>query len=236
MIVERRATGDSGSDLFVDGFPDPDLDVETTGEEQMAVFAGGCFWCTEAVYRELDGVLEVRSGYSGGKASTADYRTVCSGVTDHAEAIRIRFDPASISYGQLLKIFFSVAHDPTQLNRQGNDRGRQYRSAVFYADEAQRKVAGAYIEKLDEAGIFDRLIVTTLEPLEAFYEAEPAHDDYAARNPGQPYVTHVVAPKVEKVRAAYPGRLKETQQGERPDPSSDESASNDSKAEPHTGG
>lgn len=198
-------------------FPDPDLDVEDRGEEQVAVLAGGCFWCTEAVYRELEGIHEVQSGYTGGEEDTADYRTVCSGTTDHAEAVRIRFDPATITYGQLLKVFFSVAHDPTQLDRQGNDRGRQYRSAIFYADVVQREVAEAYIDKLDDAGAFERPIVTTLEPLEGFYEAEPVHDEYAERNRGQPYVRHVVAPKVEKTRALYADRLKSstTVEGER---------------------
>lgn len=215
-MVERRATGDPGVSPVVDEFPDPNLDMEARGGAQVAVLAGGCFWCTEAVYRQLDGVLEVRPGYSGGEAETAEYRTVCSGSTDHAEAIRIRFDPAAISYGQLLKIFFSVAHDPTQLNRQGNDHGRQYRSTVFYADEAQRKVADAYIAKLDEAGTFERPIVTTLEPLGAFYEAEPVHDDYATRNPEKPYVARVVEPKVQKVRAFYPHRVKASSGPSRP--------------------
>ncbi|MGH7550080.1 MAG: peptide-methionine (S)-S-oxide reductase MsrA, partial [Gemmatimonadota bacterium] len=146
--------------------PDPDLDIESGNAPQTAVLAGGCFWCVEAVYRELDGVLDVVSGYAGGTAETADYRTVCGGRTDHAEVVRVRFDPARISYGQLLKIFFSVAHDPTQLDRQGNDRGRQYRSAIFYADPEQRAVAQAYIRQLDEAGVFGSPIVTKLEPLE----------------------------------------------------------------------
>src|SRR5437868_2910163 len=130
-------------------FPDPlvDIDPSSAGGEQSVVLAGGCFWCVEAVLKELDGVLEVVSGYAGGTADTADYETVCSGATDHAEAVRVRFDPARISYGQLLKVFFSVAHDPTQLDQQGNDRGRQYRSAIFYADAQQKEVAEAYIRQ-----------------------------------------------------------------------------------------
>jgi peptide-methionine (S)-S-oxide reductase len=192
-----------------DQFPDPVRDLEATGE-QTIVFAGGCFWCTEAVFKMLDGVLQVTSGYAGGTAETADYETVCSGSTDHAEAIQIRYDPARISFGQLLKVFFSVAHDPTQLDRQGNDQGRQYRSAIFYTDAAQKEVAGAYIRQLDEAHVFDAPIVTRLEPLEAFYDAEEYHQDYAERNPWQPYVAYTAAPKVKKVRQYFRDRLKET--------------------------
>jgi peptide-methionine (S)-S-oxide reductase len=190
-------------------FPDPDLDIGVdAGAHQSAVLAGGCFWCVEAVFRQLDGVLDVVSGYAGDSAATADYQTVCSGTTDHAEVVRVDFDAAKLSYGQLLKVFFSVAHDPTQLNRQGNDRGRQYRSAVFYADDAQREVAERYIRKLEAAKAFSGPIVTTLEPLEAFYKAEDYHQDYAARNPAQPYIAAVAAPKVEKVRHYYADRLK----------------------------
>ncbi|MFA5121353.1 peptide-methionine (S)-S-oxide reductase MsrA [Zavarzinia sp.] len=191
-------------------FPDPALDIAAgAAEVQEAVLAGGCFWCTEAVYRAVDGVLEVAPGYAGGTAETADYRTVCTGSTDHAEVIRVRFDPRRTSYGRLLKLFFSVAHDPTQLNRQGNDVGRQYRSAVFYADEAQRRAAAAYIEQLTRAGAFTAPVVTTLEPLNGFFEAEAYHHDYAARNPYQPYIAHVALPKVEKLKAYFPGQLKQ---------------------------
>src|SRR5215813_9702727 len=165
-----------------DDFPDPERDIDATGEQTLVV-AGGCFWCTEAVFKPLDGVLEVTSGYAGGTAGTADYETVCSGTTNHAEALRVRYDPKRISFGQLLKIFFSVAHDPTQLDHQGNDYGRQYRSAIFYADEEQKRIAEAYIRQLNEARVFHDPIVTTLEPLTAFYVAEEYHQDYAARNP-----------------------------------------------------
>jgi peptide-methionine (S)-S-oxide reductase len=190
-------------------FPDPAVDLPAgDAAERTAVLAGGCFWCTEAVFKELAGVRDVRPGYAGGTAETADYRTVCSGTTGHAEAIAITYDPTRTSFGMLLKVFFSVAHDPTQLNRQGNDRGPQYRSAVFYADEDERRVAEAYIGQLDAAGVFDAPIATTLEPLEAFYEAEDYHFDYAARNPFQPYIVHISAPKVDKLRRAYPERLK----------------------------
>ena len=188
--------------------PGPDIPPAAAAGEQAAVLAGGCFWCVEAVFRQVDGVLGVTSGYAGGEASTANYEAVCSGSTEHAEVIRVRFDPAHISYGQLLKLFFSVAHDPTQLNRQGNDSGRQYRSAVFYADERQRTVAETYIRQLDQAGVFTAKIVTTLEPLTAFYEAETYHQDYAERNPDQPYIAMVARPKVDKLRQYFGDKLK----------------------------
>ena len=136
-------------------FPDPAIDVAPTEEEQIAILAGGCFWCVEAVYLELKGVHSVVSGYAGGTAETADYRSVCTGRTDHAEVIEVRYDPNLISYGELLKIFFAVAHDPTQKDRQGNDIGRQYRSAIFWLDEEQKRVAEAYIAQINEAGVFD---------------------------------------------------------------------------------
>lgn len=189
-------------------FPDPVLDAAPGAGEQAAVLAGGCFWCVEAVLKELDGVISVRSGYAGGTAETADYDRVCSGRTDHAEAVEVRFDPARVSYGQILKIFFSIAHDPTQLNRQGNDRGRQYRSAIFTADEEQERVARAYIRQLDEAGVLGAPIVTEVSPLDEFYEAELYHQDYAARNPHQPYVAYTAAPKVAKLRKHFADRLK----------------------------
>ena len=188
-------------------FPDPVSDYTGSSGEQLAVFAGGCFWCVEAVFRQLDGVISVTSGYSGGTAETAHYQTVCGGATDHAEAVSIRFDPSKITYGQLLKVFFSVAHDPTQLNRQGVDHGRQYRSAIFYADEEQKRVAEAYIKQLNTAGVFKRPIVTLLEPLAAFYDAEAYHQDYAAKHPDQPYIALTAAPKVEKVRTYFADRL-----------------------------
>ena len=191
-------------------FPDPQHDAplaETSGKA-IAVLAGGCFWCVEAVYRELEGVLDVVSGYSGGSADEADYRTVCTGTTEHAEVIQIAYDPAQISFGQLLKVFFAVAHDPTHVNRQGNDRGTQYRSAVFYADDAQRDIAEQYIAQLEAAGVFDAPIATRLEPLEAFFEAEADHQNYAARNPGQGYIQAVAMPKVEKLRAYFGEQLR----------------------------
>ena len=189
-------------------FPDPVVDVAPASGEQVAVLAGGCFWCVEAVYLQLDGVRSVKSGYSGGTAETADYETVCGGRTGHAEAVEIRFDPAKLSYGKLLKVFFSIAHDPTTRDRQGADVGRQYRSAIFYADDEQKRVADGYIKQLDAAKVFDRPIVTEVVPLERFYEAEAYHQNYAARNPGQPYIAYTAAPKVKKVRQYYADQLK----------------------------
>ncbi len=193
-----------------DQFPDPaiDLPAPESGEEQIAVFAGGCFWCVEAVFKPLDGVVAVTSGYAGDSAATADYEKVCSGTTDHAEVVEIRFDPGRIRYGQLLKVFFSVAHDPTQVDRQGADVGRQYRSAIFYADAEQKRVAEAYIDQLNEAGVFDAPIATRLESLAAFYEAEAYHQDYAAQNPAQPYIAFNAAPKLEKLRKHFADRIR----------------------------
>jgi len=191
-------------------FPDPLIDSSPSQgiATQTAVLAGGCFWCVEAVLKEINGVLDVVSGYSGGTAETADYDRVCSGRTDHAEAVEVRFDPTRVSYGQLLKVFFSVAHDPTQLNRQGADQGPQYRSAIFYADEEQKKIAEAYIRQLDKAGAYDAPIVTQVAPLEAFYKGETYHQDYAARHPAQPYILFTAAPKVAKLRKYFADRLK----------------------------
>lgn len=191
-------------------FPDPfdDLPLADAAGEAFAVLAGGCFWCVEAVFRELEGVEKVVSGYAGDSAETATYERVCSGTTDHAEVVEIQYDPAVISYGQLLKVFFSVAHDPTQLDRQGPDTGSQYRSAIFYLDESQRRVATSYIEQLDRAGIFDRPIVTRVESLEAFYAAEAYHQDYARRNPGQAYILFNTAPKIAKLAERFGDRVK----------------------------
>lgn len=189
-------------------FPDPPEDLPPGDGPQSVVLAGGCFWCVEAVYRQLDGVLEVSSGYAGDDASTANYETVCSGRTRHAEAVKLVYDPARISFGRILKVFFGSAHDPTQLDRQGNDRGHQYRSAIFYADAGQKRVAEAYIRTLDDAKVFRSPIVTRLEPLEAFHMAEAYHQDYAARNPFQLYIAGVSMPKVEKTRHYFPDQLK----------------------------
>src|SRR5438128_1737576 len=169
--------------------------------KSRAILAGGCFWCVEAVYKNLDGVSSVKSGYAGGTADTADYETVSSGTTDHAESVEVVYDPSRITYGQILRVFFSIAHDPTQLNRQGPDTGRQYRSAIFYADNEQKRVADAYVDQLNKAHVFDRPIVTEVVPLEAFFEAETYHQDYAARNPLNPYIVINAQPKVRQRRS-----------------------------------
>lgn len=186
-------------------FPDPAVDAAPARGKQTAVFAGGCFWCTEAVFEIVNGVSDVVSGYAGGTKDTARYETVSTGRTGHAEAILITYEPAVVSYGQLLKIFFSVAHDPTSLNRQGADVGPQYRSAIFYATEEQRRVAQAYIDQLNAAHVFPNPIVTELAPLTKFYTAEAHHQDFAARNPAYPYIVHVSDPKVLKLKQLYPG-------------------------------
>jgi methionine-S-sulfoxide reductase len=181
--------------------------MTATQPTSQAVFAGGCFWCTEAAFEQLDGVLDVTSGYAGGSQETADYKTVCSGTTGHAEVIRITYDAARIRYEQLLDVFFD-AHDPTQLNRQGNDVGTQYRSAIFYASDAEKQAAEAKIRQLTETKKFPRPIVTTLEPLTAFYPAEDYHQDYARLNPDQPYIQAAALPKACKVREKHSGLVR----------------------------
>ena len=189
--------------------PDPLQDVPAGEDRGEAVLAGGCFWCTEAVFRRLQGVDEVVPGYAGGAADVANYKAVCGGRTGHAEVIRISYDPKQTSYGQLLKVFFAVAHDPTQKDRQGNDVGTQYRSAVFPMDAAQRSVAEAYIRQLDASGAFTGPIATTVEPLEAFFLAESYHHNYAELNPGQGYIQFVSMPKVGKLEHYFAERLKD---------------------------
>ena len=201
-----------GSRTPLKAFPDPAIDapLAATPSKTLAVLAGGCFWCTEAVYLELEGVTGVVSGYSGGSTDSANYEAVCTGRTEHAEVIEVAYDPARISFGKLLKIFFAVAHDPTQMNRQGNDVGPQYRSAIFYVDAEQKRIAEAYITQLDAAKVFASPIVTRLEPLEQFFEAERYHQNYAALHPGQPYIAGVALPKVDKLRAYFGEALKKT--------------------------
>lgn len=191
-----------------DQVPAPTRDLDAGPAPATAVFAGGCFWCTEAVFKAVDGVIGVRSGYTGDNAETADYRTVCTGRTNHAEAIEIAYDPATVSYGRLLQIFFTVAHDPTQKNRQGGDVGPQYRSAIFYTTPEEKAVATAYIEQLQEAGTINGRIQTTLEPLDQFFEAEDYHQDFAAKNPQQPYIQAISQPKVGKLEKYFSNLLK----------------------------
>lgn len=193
--------------------PKPAVDLPAgdlkPGERRTAILAGGCFWCTEAVYQQLEGVDKVTSGYAGGSKETANYEAVCGGDTGHAESIQITYDPAKISYGQLLRVFFAVI-DPTTKNAQGPDHGTQYRSAIFYENDDQKKVAEAYIKQLTDAKAFARPIVTTVEPLkpDAFYPAEFYHQNYAVCNPNNPYIRAQAVPKVEKVHKKFPELLK----------------------------
>ena len=186
--------------------PDPIVDAPLAKAKgvQTAVFAGGCFWGVEAVFEHVKGVNGVKSGYSGGTAQTADYESVSAGNSGHAEAVSIDYDPSQITYGQLLKVFFSVAHDPTQLNRQGPDAGTQYRSAIFYTGGEQKRIAESYVEQLNQAKLFDRPIVTQVGALSAFHEAEAYHQDYAVRHPNQPYIVAHDLPKVENLRKQFP--------------------------------
>ena len=191
--------------------PDPAIDVNASVKgAQTAVLAGGCFWCTEAVFEQLAGVHKVVSGFAGGDAASAHYEVVSSGRTNHAESIQITFDPAKISYGQLLKVFFSVAHDPTQLNRQGPDYGRQYRSAIFYRDAEQKRVAEAYIKQLEEAKVFHKPIVTEVVELKTFYPAEEYHQQFVRRHPDHPYVVVNALPKLDKLKKQFPELLKKS--------------------------
>jgi methionine-S-sulfoxide reductase len=172
-----------------------------------AVFAGGCFWCVEAVFEELDGVKDAVSGYAGGAPETANYEAVCTGTTGHAEAVKVIYDPSKISYRKLLEVHFAT-HDPTSLNRQGNDSGTQYRSAIFYANDEEKKIAEDYIAELTQKHVYGKPIVTTLEPLKGFYPAETYHQNYVCNNPNQGYVQYVAMPKVEKVREKFSDSLK----------------------------
>ncbi|MFZ3484333.1 peptide-methionine (S)-S-oxide reductase MsrA [Sphingomonas sp. 3-13AW] len=178
-------------------------DVPAAGTRATAVFAGGCFWGLEAVFEQVKGVLDVTSGYAGGTRETAGYAAVSTEQTGHAEAVRITYDPRQVSYGTLLRVFFSIAHDPTQLDRQGPDRGPSYRSAIFPQNAAQRAAAAAYIRQLEGAKRFQAPIVTRLET-GRFYPAEPYHQDFAQRNPRHPYIVRWDAPKVAAFRAAFP--------------------------------
>jgi peptide-methionine (S)-S-oxide reductase len=190
--------------------PNPSVDapLASMSGKQTAVFAGGCFWGIQAVFQHVKGVKEATSGYSGGSVASPDYEQVSSGDTGHAESVKITFDPSQVSYGQLLKVFFSVAHDPTQLNRQGPDTGSQYRSVVFYGNEEQQRIAQAYISQLEQAKSFAAPIVTQVVPLKAFYVAEAYHQNYASLHPDNPYIAINDAPKVEHLRLQLPDLYK----------------------------
>jgi peptide-methionine (S)-S-oxide reductase len=208
MLFMLLAWGGNTMPADQGAFPDPIVDVRPTPGKQTAVLAGGCFWCIEAVYKVVDGVDDVISGYSGGTQETAKYDIVSTGRTGHAEAVHIIYDPAKTSYGQILKIFFSVAHDPTTLNRQGPDSGPQYRSAIFYVNQDQRRVAEAYIKQIDDAHVLRDRIVTQVVPLDRFYTAEGYHQNYAELNRSNPYIVNVSDPKVEKLKKMYPGCIR----------------------------
>ena len=194
------------STLLAAEFPDPSVDNKSPAGvgKQTAVLAGGCFWCVEAVFRQIEGVEKVVSGYSGGDAASARYDIVSTGKTGHAESVQVTYDPRKISYGQILKVFFDVAHDPTQLNRQGPDVGTSYRSAIFYANDEQKRVATAYIAQLDAAKAFPKRIVTEITPLKGFYRAEDYHQDYALKNPNNPYIQICDLPKISALKQQFP--------------------------------
>jgi peptide-methionine (S)-S-oxide reductase len=185
--------------------PPPAIDnPKAAGALQTAVLSGGCFWGVQGVYEHVRGVQRVIAGYAGGERGTARYETVSSGDTGHAESVKITFDPAAISYGQILQIAFSVVHDPTQLNRQGPDVGTQYRSAIFYANDSQKHIADEYIAQLQDAHVFPRPIVTRVDALHGFYPAEDYHQDYLIHNPTQPYIAINDMPKIENFKKTFP--------------------------------
>ena len=186
--------------------PEPAVDAPRASapSQQTAVLSGGCFWGVQAVFQHVKGVISATSGYSGGSKKTAEYEIVSTGETGHAESVQIVYDPSQITYGELLRVFFSVAHDPTELNRQGPDEGTQYRSSIFYSNDEQKRIAEAYIAQLDSAKVFPCPIVTKVVPLQAFYPAEAYHQNYAALHPNQPYIMFNDAPKVDHLRQEFP--------------------------------
>jgi peptide-methionine (S)-S-oxide reductase len=189
--------------------PAPAIDEQRgASSDRFAVFAGGCFWGIEAVFENVKGVKSATSGYAGGTAATAHYQIVSRGTTEHAESVQVVYDPSQVSYGRLLQIFFSVAHDPTQLNRQGPDHGPQYRSAIFFAGPDQERIARAYVDQLNKAKVFRKPIVTEVKELDVFYPAESYHQEYAVRHPNDLYIVINDAPKVERLREQFPQMVK----------------------------
>jgi peptide-methionine (S)-S-oxide reductase len=176
----------------------------TAQGRETAVIAGGCFWGIQAVYQHVNGVVSATSGYSGGSKGTAEYEIVSTGTTNHAESVQIVYDPSKVTYGELLQVFFSVAHDPTELNRQGPDDGTQYRSVIFYATPGQKRIADAYIAQLEQAKVYKHKIVTQVVPFKAFYPAEGYHQNFAARHPDNPYIARFDLPKVENLQQEFP--------------------------------
>lgn len=208
VLLSLQAACTASATQVAPALPAPARDLPPgASSERSAVFAGGCFWCVEAVFEALSGVKEVVSGYAGGAESDATYERVSAGETSHAEVVRVVYDPRVVSYGTLLHVFFST-HDPTTKDRQGPDRGRQYRSAIFYADEAERAVAASYLEQLAAARAFPAPLVTTLERLQRFHPAESYHQDFVARNPDHGYVRQWALPKLEKLKKLFPSRLR----------------------------
>jgi peptide-methionine (S)-S-oxide reductase len=210
--ISSSAAADSAPAIAAGMKIDPPTDIPAAKAkgEQTIVLAGGCFWGVEAVFENLKGVANVTSGYSGGTAATANYDTVSNGTTGHAEAVKITYDPAQISYGQLLKIYFLIAHNPTQVNRQENDIGTQYRSAIFFSNPDQQAVATAYIDKLNQAHVFPEPIATEVVPLTAFYEAEAKHQDFIVHHPKNPYVVSHDLPKLARLQQQFPDLIKKS--------------------------
>lgn len=200
-IIACHAAGASAKP----GLPDPAADAPLAkGQPQMVVLAGGCFWGVQGVFEHVKGVQRVVAGYAGGEARTAQYETVSSGTTGHAESVSITYDPAQVSFGQLLKVYFSVAHDPTEVNRQGPDSGTQYRSSIFYANDEQKRVAEAYIAQLNQAHAFRRSIATQVVPLRGFYPAEAYHQDFLVQHPDNPYIFVNDLPKIAALKKQFP--------------------------------
>jgi peptide-methionine (S)-S-oxide reductase len=203
LLAGTAAFSSGKSSAAVPG-PVVDASVAKASGQESTVFAGGCFWGIQAVFQHVKGVVSAISGYSGGDAKTAEYEIVSTGETGHAESVKVVYDPSQITYGELLRVFFSVAHDPTELNRQGPDEGTQYRSVIFYNNDEQKKIAEAYIAQLDNAKAFRHKIVTEVAPLKAFYPAEAYHQNYAANHPSNMYIVTNDAPKVEHLKNELP--------------------------------
>ena len=205
--VDAASVGDENAPLK--DIQSKENDMTENSNEALATFGSGCFWCTEAVFKELKGVTKVVSGYTGGEVKNPTYEQVCTGLTGHAEVIQVTYDPEQVTFEELLEVFWKT-HDPTTLNRQGNDIGTQYRSSIFYHNDRQKELAEIYMKKLDESDIFSDPIVTQIEPIGEFYSAEKYHQNYFALNPNQPYCRFVTAPKVEKFRKLFREKLKTT--------------------------
>jgi len=205
LFIISLSTFSLGGSLSPKTIPAPVIDLKSsTKEQQTAVFAGGCFWGVEGVFRHVKGVSNVVSGFSGGDQTTAHYEIVSSGETEHAETVRITYDPTKVSYGQLLQVFFAVAHDPTELNRQGPDTGKQYRSVIFFTNKEQEKIAQSYITQLNKAHVFPSQIVTQVVPFHAFYPAEDYHQNFLATHPDYPYIVVNDLPKLEQLKKQFP--------------------------------